>query len=230
MKALTNLKLCALALVLTAGMTSCLKTSDPAFGVGADVAYIEQMGTGNDAEFKPVLRIYSNYPMASATCTFEGKTYYFTDIPTTGESYYDFMELDYYLSTSVDTVTSGRCVITAVSAEDEPHTVSTQISFSLAKPLGEFNVESLEYDATQQLVTGKWNKVENATDYVLMYRQSPSETWVPYTSYFNDKVEGDQVTATLSFSIKSDTTLDVAVAAVSGAYLMIKNKTTFQGK
>lgn len=230
MKALTNLKLCALALVLTAGMTSCLKTSDPDFGIGADVAYIEQMGTGNGAEFKPVLRIYSNYPLASATCTFSGKTYYFTDVPTTVESYYDFMEIDPYMSTPVDTVTSGLCVVQAVSAEDEPRTASAQISFRLLKPLGEFNVESFEYDAEKQTVTGIWNKVENATSYALMYRTSPSQTWAVYMNEFTTREENGKLNGTLSLSIESGTSLEVAVAAVNGSYFLIKNKTTFSGK
>ena len=211
MKALTNLKLCALALVLTAGMTSCLKTSDPDFMVVPDVYYLQQSGS-------------------SATCTFSGKTYYFTDVPTTVESYYDFMEIDPYMSTPVDTVTSGLCVVQAVSAEDEPRTASAQISFRLLKPLGEFNVESFEYDAEKQTVTGIWNKVENATSYALMYRTSPSQTWAVYMNEFTTREENGKLNGTLSLSIESGTSLEVAVAAVNGSYFLIKNKTTFSGK
>ena len=43
MKTLMNLKLFAMSLLLWAGMTSCLKGSDPDFMVVPDVAYLEQI-------------------------------------------------------------------------------------------------------------------------------------------------------------------------------------------
>ena len=90
MKTLMNLKLFAMSLLLWAGMTSCLKGSDPDFMVVPDVAYLEQTGSGDNARYTPVMRIVGNYPIAQATCTYEGQTYSFDRI--VGNDYY--MELE----------------------------------------------------------------------------------------------------------------------------------------
>ena len=119
MKALTNLKLCALALVLTAGMTSCLKTSDPDFMVVPDVYYLQQSGSGDNARYTPVVRIVGNYPISSAQGKFENDVVMFSAVPNTSNYYMEAI----YVS-SVDTVTSGIFTISATSAEETPRSAS----------------------------------------------------------------------------------------------------------
>ena len=217
MKTLMNLKLFAVSLLLWAGMTSCLKGSDPDFMVVPDVAYLEQTGSGDNARYTPVMRIVGNYPIAQATCTFEGRTYYFTDI--IGNDYY--MELDPYMSSSVDTVTTGVCAISAVSAETEARGASNQIRFSNVKQLGDFTVETLEYDKQKKVITMTCTPSEGAEDYVLMYQVDPSQIMVPYDEFKTTEKDG-KLTAEISFEAADNTTYRIAVGATNGTVVLIE--------
>ncbi len=78
MKTFHFLKTMAVVLLLGAGMTSCLKTSEPNFEVAPVVAYILQEGTGENARFTPHIYLFGNKPIAhtmmSPRCKFEEKT------------------------------------------------------------------------------------------------------------------------------------------------------------
>ena len=217
MKALTNLKLCALALVLTAGMTSCLKTSDPDFMVVPDVYYLQQSGSGDNARYTPVVRIVGNYPISSAHGKFENDVVMFSAVPNTSNYYMEAI----YVS-SVDTVTSGIFTISATSAEESPRSASNQILFKVSKPLGDFEVEGeLKYDDQTRVVTGTWSASENAEGYVLMYQAGSSNTFASLgelkTTNKDGKLEG---TLTLPSGLSG--TVRIAVAAVNGQVCLMK--------
>ena len=202
MKALTNLKLCALALVLTAGMTSCLKTSDPDFMVVPDVAYLQQTFSGDEPRYTPVVRIVGVVMFtASDTSNF-------------------YMEAIYV--SSVDTVTSGIFTISATSAEETPRSASNQILFKVSKPLGDFEVEGeLKYDDQTRVVTGTWSASENAEGYVLMYQAGSSNTFAPLDKLKTTNKDG-KLEGTLTLPSWLSGTVRIAVAAVNGSVCLMK--------
>ena len=221
MKALTNLKLCALALVLTAGMTSCLKTSDPDFGVWADVDYLEQSYTGDPAKFVPVVRIVGNAPIASATATFEGMPGTFRTIPNSNNYY---MELDFMYP--VNTVKTGICAISATSAEEEPRTASGQLVLKVTKTLGAFEVEGeLEYDDQTRVVTATWSKSENAEGYALMYQGGDSNTFLSLGDLRPTEKDG-KLKGSITIPSTISGTIQIAVAAVCGNVCLMNGERT----
>lgn len=217
MKTLMNLKLFAMSLLLWAGMTSCLKGSDPDFMVVPDVAYLEQTGSGDNARYTPVMRIVGNYPIAQATCTYEGQTYSFDRI--VGNDYYMELEVNPYMVG--DTVTNGICAISAVSAETEARGASNQIRFGNVKQLGDFTVETLEYDEQKKVITMTCTPSEGAEDYVLMYQVDPSQIMVPYDEFKTTKKDG-KLTAEISFEAADNTTYRIAVGATNGTVVLIE--------
>ena len=217
MKALTNLKLCALALVLTAGMTSCLKTSDPDFMVVPDVAYLQQTFSGDEPRYTPVVRIVGNYPISSAQGKFENDVVMFSAVPNTSNYYMEAI----YVS-SVDTVTSGIFTISATSAEETPRSASNQILFKVSKPLGDFEVEGeLKYDDQTRVVTGTWSASENAEGYVLMYQAGSSNTFDPLDKLKTTNKDG-KLEGTLTLPSWLSGTVRIAVAAVNGSVCLMK--------
>ena len=217
MKTLMNLKLFAVSLLLWAGMTSCLKGSDPDFMVVPDVAYLEQTGSGDNARYTPVMRIVGNYPIAQATCTYEGQTYSFDRI--VGNDYYMELEVNPYMVG--DTVTNGICAISAVSAETEARGASNQIRFSNVKQLGDFTVETLEYDKQKKVITMTCTPSEGAESYVLMYQTDPSQIMVPYDEFKTTEKDG-KLTTEISFEAAANTTYRIAVGATNGTVVLIE--------
>ena len=217
MKTLMNLKLFAVSLLLWAGMTSCLKGSDPDFMVVPDVAYLEQTGSGDNARYTPVMRIVGNYPIAQATCTYEGQTYSFDRI--VGNDYYMELEVNPYMVG--DTVTNGICAISAVSAETEARGASNQIRFGNVKQLGDFTVETLEYDKQKKVITMTCTPSEGAESYVLMYQTAPSQIMVPYDEFKTTEKDG-KLTAEISFEAAANTTYRIAVGATNGTVVLIE--------
>ena len=217
MKTLMNLKLFAMSLLLWAGMTSCLKGSDPDFMVVPDVAYLEQTGSGDNARYTPVMRIVGNYPIAQATCTYEGQTYSFDRI--VGNDYYMELEVNPYMVG--DTVTNGICAISAVSAETEARGASNQIRFGNVKQLGDFTVETLEYDEQKKVITMTCTPSEGAESYVLMYQTAPSQIMVPYDEFKTTEKDG-KLTAEISFEAAANTTYRIAVGATNGTVVLIE--------
>lgn len=217
MKTLMNLKLFAMSLLLWAGMTSCLKSSDPDFMVVPDVAYLEQTGSGDNARYYPVVRIVGNYAIQKATCSFEGMPGTFS--PIFNNSYY--MECEF--PTPVSTLTTGVFSISATSAEEQPRSASYQFTFNTSEQLGYFDVDgTLQYDEQKQTITGTWSESENATAYVLMYQMGHSQIFVPYGE-FNYTTEDGKVTGSIPFSVQgSDGTCQIAVAAVNDSAFLIK--------
>ena len=206
MKTFGKLKLLAIGVLLMAGMSSCLKSSDPGFGIAPYLAYIEQDGHGKSARFMPAMQLFGNQPidvsLASPVCKFENNNYMF----------------------QADTVKSWICSITAVSKTEEPEQASTSFSFRAKKALGEFDVESLAYSGTDSKVTGEWKKVENAEEYILVYRESSNRMWLPAAEFTVVEKDGKiTANATLSGATKG-ATMDIAVAASNGTFWSIDGK------
>lgn len=225
MKTFGKLKLLAIGVLLMAGMSSCLKSSDPGFGIAPYLAYIEQDGHGKSARFMPAMQLFGNQPidvsLASPVCKFENNNYMFQAVAGSNNT---LLELTSSMNPPVDTVKSWICSITAVSKTEEPEQASTSFSFRAKKALGEFDVESLAYSGTDSKVTGEWKKVENAEEYILVYRESSNRMWLPAAEFIVVEKDGKiTANATLSGATKG-ATMDIAVAASNGTFWSIDGK------
>ena len=195
MKTFHQLKQMAAVLLLAAGMTSCLKTSEPDFAIAPAVAYILQEGTGDNARFTPCVYLLGNKPIAhsimSPRCEFEEKNYYFEEV--SGSAGY-YLEMTSPMNSPVDTVKAWTFTIKAeskVESETEkPEYAVLSTMFASAKSLGAFTADELEYKDDK--VTATWDKVENAEVYVLMYRRGTSNMWLeyPHGRFYPSEKEG----------------------------------------
>lgn len=215
MKTLGKLKLLTVSALLVLGMSSCLKSSDPEFQFGASPAYILQTGTGDNAKFQPVMRIYAYEAFASTSVKFtpandkiQAGPFIFIDGNNAGEK---------WLSTSYsDSIPNGTYTVTASNQEGKTATLSAIAS--LNKKLGEIK-STISYTAANG-VKAEWEKVENATNYYLMYSTSDMKGW----SYWNfSEGYGENLTSgTFKANIESGTKLQIAVGAccTGGSYSM----------
>lgn len=226
MKTLEKLKIGVVALCMMAGMTSCFKNSDPGFAISPLSAYLVQEGTGANVRFKPAIYLAGNQPIDSATCKFEGKTYYFTPIKETRN--YN-MELSSWMALPVDTVRNGLCSIVAISATEEPENASIQLNFGDVKVLGEFRPENMKYDGTTNVITAEWADVENAKEYVLMYRTDDVEMWLPFEKFKVSKKDEKNM-GTIEFTIQEKQEVYVAIGATNdGSVFVISGKAKLIG-
>ncbi len=228
MKTFHFLKTMAVVLLLGAGMTSCLKTSEPNFEVAPVVAYILQEGTGENARFTPHIYLFGNKPIAhtmmSPRCKFEEKNYYFEEV--SGSAGY-YLEMTSSMNSPVDTVKAWTFKIEAeskvVSETEESEYAVFSNTFTSAKSLGAFTADELEYKDDK--VTATWDKVENAECYILMYRRSASNMWLEYPNgrFYPSEKEG-RLTGTLSVQLLKDERFQIAIAAVNKSLLMVTSE------
>lgn len=218
MKTLGKLKLLTVSALLVLGMSSCLKTSDPEFQFGASPAYILQTGTGDNAKFQPVMRIYAYEAFANASVTFtpandkiQAGPFTFIAGNNAGEKW---LSTSYGIGAS-DSIPNGTYTVTASNQEGKTATLSALAS--LSKKLGEIE-STISYTAANG-VKAEWKKVENATNYYLMYRTTDMKGWA-YWSF--SKIDEDKLSGTFNENIASGTELQIAVGAccTGGSYSM----------
>lgn len=218
MKTLGKLKLLTVSALLVLGMSSCLKTSDPEFQFGASPAYILQTGTGDNAKFQPVMRIYAYEAFANASVTFkpandkiQAGPFTFIAGNNAGEKW---LSTSYGTGAS-DSIPNGTYTVTASNQEGKTATLSALAS--LSKKLGEIE-STISYTAANG-VKAEWKKVDNATHYYLMYRTSDMKGW-SYWSF--SKIDEDKLSGTFNENIASGTELRIAVGAccMGGSYSM----------
>lgn len=235
MKTFHFLKTMAVVLLLGAGMTSCLKTSEPDFGIAPATVYVLQEGTGDNARFTPHVYLFGNKPIAhsliSPKCEFEGKTYYFEEI-SGSQGYYMEMTSSMNAGKSVDTVKTWAFKIEANSKVDsETEKAEYAVAaFTLkpAKSLGEFTADELEYKDNK--VTATWDKVENAESYILVYRRSVSNMWHPYPeSRFYPNEKDGRLTGSISVQLLKGEKFQIAIAAVNKGLLKVTSQQEVTG-
>lgn len=205
MRLLSKLKLAALSLLFVGSMSSCMDSEDN-FSVYPNLAYVLQSGIGENARFTPAIQLYGNEPIAQAKATFDGNSWSFKKMDETGY----FMEIASSYMSTMDTIPNGYFAITATNAENEVAT--TQVGFSGDKKLGEVNLTEFTYNGTNGNVTAKWNKVENATSYYLMYRTT-NTMWL-VVSQLNAEEKDNVMSSTISgLSLVKDTKYELVIAA-----------------
>lgn len=225
MKTLGKLKLLTVSAFIVLGMSSCLKVSDPDFGVGLNIAYIQQRGTGEQATFMPMIQIQGNKPIKSATAKFEDLTYYFEPVENTGNY---FMELTSFVNSPVDTVKNWSCSISATSVDETPESYSSQFTFATVETLGDFEVTAFQFTGFDGKITCKFNQVVNATNYYAMLMLEGSNMWIPVADISTSGTEAE-LTGICSLNLTKDTQYNIAIAAANKTFLKITNPVTITG-
>lgn len=170
----TLAKLSVVSACILVGMTSCLKNSDPDFGISGIGAYILQQNevssTDTVATFAPYIIFSANQPLAKASVTcpsyvlgVNGKItnnyYWESNVPA--YEYKQEMEDESY-------------TITATNANGEKAIYTFQLGIDKSKAIGEFDAK-FTYDS-QSGLTVKWDPAKNANFYELVARESENPT------------------------------------------------------
>lgn len=225
MKTLGKLKFVMLSALILLGTSSCLKQSDPEFGLGVSLAYILQNGYGENTSFQPAVYLQGNEPIKSANCKFEDKTYSFQTI-SSSNGY--AMEINSLFSTPVDTVEKWTCTISATSANEDQATAEVRITFpDTEKPLSQFTLSEFKYTASDNKITAKWDKVDNATSYYLVSRAKSSSMWLAYGKLTTTGT--DEVTGTISIDFVKGETFEIAIAAANRTFWLVSKSTSITG-
>lgn len=213
MKTLGKLKLLTVSALLVLGMSSCLKTSDPDFQFGISPAYVLQTGTGDAAKFRPVMRLYAYEAFASATIKYtpandkiDVQSYDFIKGANTAERW-----LGGLWSTPVsDSIPNGTFAITASNLEGK--LASASVLVSLDKKLGEIKSE-ISYTAAKG-VAAKWEKVDNASTYALLYKTKDMEDWALLN--WAEGATSTSTSGTYNGNVEKGTEMKIAVGAYYG--------------
>ncbi|MEG2277378.1 MAG: hypothetical protein RSC80_06035 [Odoribacter sp.] len=167
MRTLGKLKLLVLSAFIFVGMTSCLKTSDPDFGISGGNWYVLQqneiVGTDTTPEFAPYIIFSVNESLAKATVSSQSFPAELGGIAgkITG-SYWESNTS--YLSYKPELL-EETYKIAAYNAAGEMATFSFQIGVKKDKAIGVLK-SVFSYDSSKGL-TVKWTPVKNANYYEL---------------------------------------------------------------
>ncbi len=219
MKKLGKIKLLAVSVLIMLGMSSCLKNSDPDFAIGANPCFILQEGTNN---FRPVMRVYAFESIQSISLKYTpagelpNQSYMFSAADQTKTQWW---LSDIYGSSSSNEIPNGTFTITASNLESQPASLS--IPVDIDKKLGELNFKNFAYTVNDG-ITAELDKVENATDYVLMFKFKDQGDWLFTSISVNSEgAENSPVKVSLTPSkltslfgnLEKGTTMTVAIGA-----------------
>ena len=223
MKTLGKLKLLTVSAFIVLGMSSCLKTENK-FAIGAFNAYILQEGVGESARFKPEIQIQGNEPIKSAYATYKGDKYLFSALSGTNNYY---MEFDPYMGAKyVDSIPIGTYAITATNADSK--VAVTQVTFAGSKRLGNLDVTEFKYTGSTNLFSVKFNKVENASNYYIVYKASNSNAWQSLGRLSTVSGENELLSANLTVNL-GEQTFKVAVGVICESLLKVGPTLTVTG-
>lgn len=206
MKALGKFKLVILSLWFMGALSSCLDTDDD-FTVTPVLAYILQESAGESAVFTPAIQLYGNEPIVTAKVSYEGRVWNFKKMDASGY----MMEIaPSYASLPLDTVPRGYFAISAVNEKGEQ--AANQIGLFGDKPLGEMTVTEFAYTASTGKVAAKWNRVENADSYYLVYRTT-ADMWLVAAQLRAEEKEGVMSATVEQLPLDKGTEYQLGIAA-----------------
>lgn len=185
MKTILNLKQCLILFAAVFSLTSCLKSDDPDFQIygGACVKQELTKISGVDGEeatysskFKPLIFIRGyNYEQIT-NCTVSGGTG--TTMLMGKVDDYGYIWQTSVISSSTD-FPNGTYVVTATDVEGEQ--AQTSASFSSSSQTMKNKLEgSIAYESNK--LTFEFNKVENATAYIVVAKSSSDATFFEFTT------------------------------------------------
>lgn len=195
MRTLGKLKFMAVAAILVLGMSSCLK-NDNKFTIYASHAYVLQKGD----RYQLQIQVQGSEPIKSASASLNNKEYTFSAVAGTE----NFVMQINTLSVAPDTIQDGLCTVTAINAEGEA-AVSQLHFYDTDKKIGNIVLTEFSYTGADGKITAKWNKVENAETYFLLYRISDAfpmfgdSMWLPYAQLAVTDAENPSATASIPF-------------------------------
>ena len=209
MKTILNLKQYVILLVAAFAMTSCLDSDDPAFQV-AGTGYViqtisEQTASGEEeatitSRFTPIILAGANEPMTKCSVKAPGgESILMTQLD--GYSGITWVSNTSYGS-EMDKLPSGTFTITAYNQEEEPAqgvAVINNTTEMKAKLKGDVEFKDSKITAT-------FNKVEGATDYLVMIKKSRSSifyTSITVANYSATELEKADWTVTIDESTYS---------------------------
>lgn len=168
MKTILRLKQGVLVLVAAVAMTSCLKSEDDPFQIGA-AGYVDQVITENYSEFTPVILAQSFQVIEK--CNVRGPGGEYIIMKKMANQYTSSWITDVY--TPFTELPSGVFTVTATNQEAESASITVHLNNTVAMKTqlkGSIAYESKKVEA-------EFNEVENATDYLIVIKESESATY-----------------------------------------------------
>lgn len=167
MKTLGKLKLLTVSALLVLGMSSCLKSSDPEFGISGVNAYVLQKNTITSTDtipsFAPYILFVANEALASSTTV---------KSPSNPLGVNGKVKNGYYWESSISNydysndLADDSYTINAVNAEGEVAVFTFQMGVDKDKAMGEVDAD-FSYDSTKGLKV-KWKAAKNANYFELL--------------------------------------------------------------
>lgn len=206
MKTFGKIKLLLLFATIALGMTSCLKSSDPEFQFGISPLYILQTKDGEKDQFRPVMRIYAYEAIKNASVKYTpandkinaGNYRFVAGNVQTEKWLYGMLS---------DSIPNGNYLLVASNQEDKQ--ASLTILADINKKLGA--VESTITYNVNDGIKAEWKKVDNATNYCLLYRTSEMQDWA-YLNW-NEGTSSSLEKGTSKPNIENGTRVTFAVGA-----------------
>lgn len=235
MRTLGKFKLLAVSALIVLGMSSCLKNSDPDFGIGISPCFILQEGTNN---FRPVMTVYSLSlePMQNVSVKYQpahdslnmGTLYSFSPVDQSKTTWWLSPT---YGSGSSKNIPNGIFNVQASNLEGKVSLLP--VTVDIDKKLEVINIKKLTYTASNG-VSAEWEKVENATAYVMLYKFENQKEWRPVawregnspsltSGTFNDSYikKGDVIDVTVGTIYNGNPNKSISLIALGGNQLRI---------
>lgn len=221
MKTFLNLKQCLILFAAVFSLTSCLKSDDPDFQIAA-TGYINQTvteeGEGEDAtttnRFSPVIIVYGNGYIKS--CTASGSSSGIM-IPTKLDDYGANWQITSSSSQSSSELPKETYSISATNTDGDPATFSLSFS-SITKSMKGKLKGDIVYDSQTKKLTFNFDKVENATEYLLIARTSGSASLYQSAVIESYTAEGEKSLeeATFAKKLAAGNTYTLTIVAITG--------------
>lgn len=206
-----SLKMCALAVLLVMGMTSCLKTDD-SLNVGVKYPYVLQ---NSDGTFTPQVRLLGN-GLASASVNVAGKNFAFTKV---NDLTWELTNSSYLPAERLDSIPANYYPLTVIGLNGKTETLG--LGFQTTKRMSSVELTTLEYLPSEKKINVELaDSVQNATAYFLMIKEPTGVTypeffmWTPYGNGYKLELTGDKkLSATVSVPYLGTETYRFAVGA-----------------
>ena len=222
MKTFLNLKQYLILFAAIFSLTSCLKSDDPAFQIVA-TGYINQTvtetGEGENIteinKFSPVIIVYGNDYIASCSAT--GSSSGIMSSAKLDDYGANWQITSLQASSELPKETYS---ISATNADSDPATFSLSFNTTTQSMEGKLK-GSIDYDSQAKKLTFEFNKVKNATGYLLLLKSSRGGTFYQSTilqTYTESQISAGALSLEeSSFASKLDAgTYRITTAAIIG--------------
>jgi hypothetical protein len=151
-----------IAAIAAFALTSCLKSSPPAFQIMADVIFFQETevtDVGNQTSYVPFVQIWSNDVMATGSCTHPNWGAF--NLSKVGDGYW---RSTYPAGDRVGTIPLGTFTITATSTDQSTDSGTISVT-TTPEEMGNPLAGDLSYTSTTRELRATFNQVAGATLY-----------------------------------------------------------------